>query len=740
MRKRRTRLALALAAVGLVAVGGVFAAGGSSNRSTAPMVAARGSDGDMPVALSKHLAKLGQTIPGNGGEPAGESAGNAPGSSTASLEQFAQMAYPKKDVPLSSLKAARAAFQTARVRTPGAVPGSNQAAWEQVGPGHGAVPGHAVPHRALVRANRVRDGRANDRSGDRPELRDESLSWPGRVSAECGSLRRAAASGARRTRSRRTRSGSTWQAASGSTRLWLDHDRPERSRARTRSGHSLSAGPVLGGAIVVLTLLGLRGSPVRRAAALAAAAAGLMASLEASLLKTVTQTLSVSGIGGMLTAGPDPVHAEHAGPDRPGPQREREDRPGSGLTCRGGEGRPAVPGFRGAKVRGQNGPTGGGRIQRWSFSHGQLELGKLVADHISDLHQVSGFPVAGRRQPAAGDVNRGHGRRARIRGGHVPAPAGRLDGDQAPDPSRPAVWLPSGESGMDAWVCWARRECLRASRHHAWTSSDSGTTPVYVCCRARPLTTVPESRAPGDHSGRLTATDKATRPSFPPGSHFGVQVFEKLSGRRDLNPRPLDPQECTPISATCLTSCFPQVKPPQVSRCQHRTALLSTGGSHCVPSPAETFALPGELVRHMRNAPGRAQEGLRGLASWLWLAVVVIVGAPHAGNTRVMARIAVRSGPVSGTVAMSQMVRVGGWRSLPAAPDVLVDLVSSGLQRHYRLRAEHVDDEFADLRDMPGSGSDEALVAGLGQDGVGIGPVCGIGSPANESAPLEPAG
>ena len=60
---------------------------------------------------------------------------------------------------------------------------------------------------------------------------------------------------------------------------------------------------MLGGAIVVLTLLGLRGPPVRRAAALAAAA-GLMASLEASLLKTVTQTLSVSGIDGMLTAWP----------------------------------------------------------------------------------------------------------------------------------------------------------------------------------------------------------------------------------------------------------------------------------------------------------------------------------------------------------------------------------------------------------------------------------------------------
>jgi drug/metabolite transporter (DMT)-like permease len=64
----------------------------------------------------------------------------------------------------------------------------------------------------------------------------------------------------------------------------------------------LSAGLVFGGAIAVLTLLGLRGSPARRAATLAAA--GLTASLEASFLKTATQTLSVSGGGGMLTAWP----------------------------------------------------------------------------------------------------------------------------------------------------------------------------------------------------------------------------------------------------------------------------------------------------------------------------------------------------------------------------------------------------------------------------------------------------
>ena len=65
----------------------------------------------------------------------------------------------------------------------------------------------------------------------------------------------------------------------------------------------LSAGLVWGGVIAVLIMLGLRGSPTRRAAALAAAT-GLTASLEASFLKTATQTLSASGIGGMLTDWP----------------------------------------------------------------------------------------------------------------------------------------------------------------------------------------------------------------------------------------------------------------------------------------------------------------------------------------------------------------------------------------------------------------------------------------------------
>ena len=65
----------------------------------------------------------------------------------------------------------------------------------------------------------------------------------------------------------------------------------------------LSAGLVLGGGIAVLALLGLRGSPARRAAVLAAAT-GLTAALEASFLKTATQTLAASGIGGALADWP----------------------------------------------------------------------------------------------------------------------------------------------------------------------------------------------------------------------------------------------------------------------------------------------------------------------------------------------------------------------------------------------------------------------------------------------------
>ena len=65
----------------------------------------------------------------------------------------------------------------------------------------------------------------------------------------------------------------------------------------------LSAVFASGGAIAVLAAAGMRGSPVRRAAVFAMAAA-LAWALMATFLKTATQTLATSGIGGMLTRWP----------------------------------------------------------------------------------------------------------------------------------------------------------------------------------------------------------------------------------------------------------------------------------------------------------------------------------------------------------------------------------------------------------------------------------------------------
>ncbi len=70
-----------------------------------------------------------------------------------------------------------------------------------------------------------------------------------------------------------------------------------------RTAEWLSAGLVFAATIAVLAAAGRWGSPVRRTAVLAAAAA-LTWALEATFLKTATQTLATSGIGGMLTHWP----------------------------------------------------------------------------------------------------------------------------------------------------------------------------------------------------------------------------------------------------------------------------------------------------------------------------------------------------------------------------------------------------------------------------------------------------
>ena len=65
----------------------------------------------------------------------------------------------------------------------------------------------------------------------------------------------------------------------------------------------LSAVLVFGGTIAALAPAGMRGSPARRAAAFATAAA-LAWALMATFLKTATQTLATSGLGGVLTHWP----------------------------------------------------------------------------------------------------------------------------------------------------------------------------------------------------------------------------------------------------------------------------------------------------------------------------------------------------------------------------------------------------------------------------------------------------
>ena len=80
--------------------------------------------------------------------------------------------------------------------------------------------------------------------------------------------------------------------------------------AEPTGGHSapetaewLSALLAFGGTIALLAVLGMRGSPVRRAVLFAAAAA-LAWALMATFIKTATETLATFGIGGMLTRWP----------------------------------------------------------------------------------------------------------------------------------------------------------------------------------------------------------------------------------------------------------------------------------------------------------------------------------------------------------------------------------------------------------------------------------------------------
>src|SRR5919204_780809 len=82
-----------------------------------------------PPALAAHLDRLGQAIPGNGGEPDNGPAG-------ADAAAFAALAYPAGDVPLAQFTAARSAANAVKAKQPRH--GSN--GWTSVGPSTALYP------------------------------------------------------------------------------------------------------------------------------------------------------------------------------------------------------------------------------------------------------------------------------------------------------------------------------------------------------------------------------------------------------------------------------------------------------------------------------------------------------------------------------------------------------------------------------------------------------------------------
>ena len=100
--------------------------------------------------------------------------------------------------------------------------------------------------------------------------------------------------------------GAAWTAVlvvCGALAVFLAVAEPTGGHPTPETAEWLSALLVFGGAIALLAVLGRRGSPTRRTALFAAAAA-LAWALMATFLKTATETLTTSGIGGMLTRWP----------------------------------------------------------------------------------------------------------------------------------------------------------------------------------------------------------------------------------------------------------------------------------------------------------------------------------------------------------------------------------------------------------------------------------------------------
>jgi drug/metabolite transporter (DMT)-like permease len=98
----------------------------------------------------------------------------------------------------------------------------------------------------------------------------------------------------------------TWWAAAvtcGSVALFVAVSEPTGGHAQPTSSAWIGATVATGGAAAILVLVGLRGSPVRRAATLGAAT-GIVWALVATFIKAMTDTLTQFGPVGMFTHWP----------------------------------------------------------------------------------------------------------------------------------------------------------------------------------------------------------------------------------------------------------------------------------------------------------------------------------------------------------------------------------------------------------------------------------------------------
>jgi drug/metabolite transporter (DMT)-like permease len=89
----------------------------------------------------------------------------------------------------------------------------------------------------------------------------------------------------------------------GALAVFLTVAEPTGGNLTPETAEWLSVLLVFGGVIALLAVLGMRGSPTRRTALFAVAAA-LAWALMATFLKTATETLTTSGLSGMLTRWP----------------------------------------------------------------------------------------------------------------------------------------------------------------------------------------------------------------------------------------------------------------------------------------------------------------------------------------------------------------------------------------------------------------------------------------------------